>query len=193
MSKVNIVSEEKKEEEKKKEKKTVVLDRYTSIQTSLSKAMIAQNAILNSAIARTAMESGRIAQAMINSLGTIKMMEAINRMVRQQDAITQALQNTFLNSTVIRAMTTYENQARRLAESIATINQRVQSMNMEVVAPTIKTELAIIPRQTDVTVRTLEKYIVALEKELAKEKGKNKELLRLLEEKRKDLKKQYVT
>jgi hypothetical protein len=34
---------------------------------------------------------------------------------------------------------------------------------------------------------------VALEKELAKEKDENKELLRLLDEKRKDLKKQYVT
>jgi hypothetical protein len=33
---------------------------------------------------------------------------------------------------------------------------------------------------------------VALEKELAKEKVKNKELLALLEDKRKELKKQYV-
>jgi len=189
---VNIVSEEKKEEEKKKEKKTTVLDGYTSIQTSLSQAMVAQSAILNSAIARQAMESARIAQAMSNSLGTIKMMEAINHMVRQQNAIMQVLQNAMQNSTVIRAMATYENQTRRLAESIATINQRIQSIPTKIVVPAIKTELATIPRQTNVTVRTLENYIVALEKELAKEKMKNKELLALLEDKRKELKKQYV-
>lgn len=187
------MSEEKKEEEKKKEKKTTVLDRYASIQTSLSQAMVAQSAILSSAIARQTMESARIAQAMSNSLGTIKMMEAITHMVRQQNAIAQVLQNAMQNSTVVRAMGIYENQARKLAESIATINQRIQSIPMKVVVPAIKTELATIPRQTDVTVRTLENYIVALEKELAKEKAKNKELLALLEEKRKKLKNQYVT
>lgn len=187
------MSEEKKEEEKKKEKKTTVLNGYTSIQASLSQAMVAQSAIVSSGFARLGMESARIAQAMSNSLGTIKMMEGINRMVRQQNAVTQALQSAFQNSSLIRAMTTYENQTRRLAENIVAINQRVQSIHTEVVVPAIRTELATIPRQTDVTVRTLENYIVALEKELAKEKEKNKELLELLEEKRKDLKKQYVT
>jgi uncharacterized protein YjgD (DUF1641 family) len=184
------MSEEKKEEEKKKEKKTTILNGYASIQKSLAQAMVAQNTILNSAIAKQAMESARIAQAMSNSLGTIKMMEGINNMMRRQNAVTQALQNAFQSSSLIRTMTIYENQTRRLAESIVAINQ---SIHTKIAVPAMKTELAIIPRQTDVTVRTLENYIVALEKELAKEKDENKELLRLLDEKRKDLKKQYVT
>jgi flagellar biosynthesis chaperone FliJ len=186
------VSEEKKEEEKKKEKKTIVLDGYESIQTNLSQAMVAQGTILGSAIARQVMESARIAQAMSNSLGTIKMMEAINSVMRQQNAITQALQNAMQNSAVIGTMAIYENQTRKLAEGIAAISQRIQSITSKVVVPSIKTELATIPHQTNVTVRTLENYIVALEKELAKERAKNKELLALIEEKRKELKKQYV-
>lgn len=61
--------------------------------------------------------------------------------------------------------------------------------------PRITTELSVIQSQNNSTIDSLLREIAFLEKELSKEKVKNKELLALLtllEEKRKELKKQYV-
>jgi hypothetical protein len=179
------------EKEKDKEKKPLsVLTELSNIGVGLSEAMRAQAQIMQSSIAQQALQSARIFDSFNGLSSSFKTMASINNMIREHQAIIPAFQQP----PIMKTMLEYQTGISILAKQLVGINKMIQSVKMPKIAiPTLSTELAVIPRQNDTLVRSLLREIELLEKELAKEKAENKQLMALLEEKRKELKKQYVT
>ena len=177
---------EKKEKPKEKKPESILIS-LSNIQTSLSEAMKAQKAI-SMQVAKVAETAVKPLTSLAQSLQTMNTFtNAINSVIQQQQqAVMRALQAPLVSQTMLQ----YQAHVKTLEESLARIRKMVELPRIDI--PTITTELTAIPSQNNRTINSLLRHIEFLETELAKEKAKNKELLRLLEEKRKELKKQYV-
>lgn len=178
--------------EKEKEKKTTsVSDRLVVITLGLSEAISARAQIMQSAIAQQALQSARVSEAFQRMAGSLHTMEAFNNMIKQQQLAMQTLQRSSIG---LKTIMDYQSGVTELANRLVGINKMIESVKISIpVLPKLTTELAAIPSRNDTLVKSLLREIEFLEKELAKEKGTNKQLIALLEEKRKDLTKQYVT
>jgi len=184
------MTEEKKEKEKDK-KTTSISDRLVTITLGLSEAKKAQAQIMQSAIAQQALQSARISESFQRMAGTLQTMTSFNNMIERHQLVMQTLQQSSIG---LKTMMEYQSGVRELANRLVGINKMITSVKMPTpIIPKLTTELAAIPPQSNTLVRSLLRQIEFLEKELAKEKSENKQLLALLDEKRKELKKQYVS
>jgi predicted RNase H-like nuclease (RuvC/YqgF family) len=178
------------EEKKEKGKKGKTISVFNELSTSsigLSEAMKAQAQIMQSSVALQALQSAKILEPFKYVAGTLKLMASFNNMIKQHQIVMQTLQQS---SVGLKTMLEYQSQVRQLADNLVRINKMVEPLKFPI--PKLTAELTAIPPRNDTLVRSLLREIEFLEKELSKEKAKNKELLALLEEKRKELKKQYV-
>lgn len=180
------MSEEKKEE--KERKTTSIFDELSNISIGLSEAEKMQAQIMQSSVVQQALQSAKIFESFSHIAGYLHSMASINEMLRQNQSVIHAIQQS---SAVFNMMREYQSQVRRLADSLTTINKMVRPLEFTI--PELTAELTTIPTRNDTLVRSLLREIELLEKELSKEKAKNKVLLALLEKKRKQLKRQYVT
>lgn len=185
---------EKKERKKLKEKKPEsILFSLSNIHTSLSEAMKARETIFGrvAKLAQTTAISLASLEQPLNSLAlSLQTMDSfytvINSAVRQQQAIMRVLETP----PVLQAMFQFQAQVNTLTEGLARIREMVELPKISI--PTITTELTAIPLQNNRTIESLLRHIDRLEEELSKEKAKNKELLRLLENMKKRAKQQYI-
>ena len=176
---------------KKKEKKKPksVLENLSGIQLALSEASRAYKAIMDTSAMQAILASAKISKIIAQSTtGLRTIMETqmqLQKMVMEQARILRASQV----SQALKTISAYRESARKLAEQYSRIQQMVQ-----ISAPltSLETEIRAIPSRTDRAIKSLLNYIAFLERELSKEKAKNKELLRILEELRKDVKRRYV-
>jgi len=164
-----------------------VFNELSTISFALSEAMKAQAQILQSSVALQALQSAKVFESFKRMAGTLQSMASFNNMIKQNQTVMQTLQQSSIG---LEAMFEYQLHMKQLADNLARINKMVQPLKFPT-AP-LTTELTDIPHRNDMLVRSLLREIEFLEKELSKEKAKNKELLALLEEKRKELKKQCV-
>jgi len=176
------------EEKKEKEKRPIsVFEELSTISLGISEAMKAQAQILQSSVALQALQSAKVCESFKHMAGTLQSMASFNNMIKQNQIVIQTLQQSSIG---LKAMLEYQLHMRQLADNLARINKMVQPLKFP--TATVTTELIAIPPRNDTLVRSLLREIEFLEKELSKKKAKNKELLALLDEKRKELKKQYV-
>lgn len=182
------MSEEKKEKEKLKEKKQKsILINLSNIQTNLSEAMKAQETITMQ-VAKLAIATKPLASftSPLASLAqSLRAMNIFNTAIHQH-AFIRALQAPLVS----QAMFQYQAQVKALAEGLTRVSKMVEMPKINI--STITTELTAIPPQNNRTVKSLLRHIDRLEKELSKEKAKNKELLQLLENMKKKVKQQYI-
>jgi len=165
-----------------------VFNELANISISLSEAMTAHTQIMQSDMAKQALQSAKVFESFKHMAGTLQLMASFNDLVKQH----RIVMKTFEQSSIgLKAMLEHQSHVKELASSLTRINDMVKPLKFTV--PELKTELTAIPSKNDTLVRSLLREIEFLENELSKEKAKNKELLALLEEKRKQLKNQYVT
>jgi hypothetical protein len=140
---------------------------------------------MNSAVVTAALRNKEMLENYKRMYGTFETISSLRYTAMAHQANLASLQMS------LRTRTLIENQLRNYAVTFTRINQIAKPL----IAPTPALTQALVaaPPKNEVLVRSLLREIEMLEKELAKEKGKNKELLALLDEKRKELKKQYVS
>lgn len=109
-----------------------------------------------------------------------------------QSLFTQQLSilRAFQPSPIFRTLVQYRKSLEKLSENYLAINKAITFPQFSLSQITPKMEA--IPSLTKATVNGLLRHIEYLERELAKERQKNKALLRILEETKKELKKKYV-
>ena len=174
-------------EEKKKKKPISVFNELSAISIGLSKAMKAQTQIMQSSVALQALQSAKVLESFKYMAGTLQSMVFLNNTLKQHHTVMQAFQRSSIG---LKTMLSYRLQVRQLADNLIRINKMVEPLTLPI--PELTAELTAIPPRNDTLVRSLLREIDFLEKELSKEKAKNKQLLAFLEEKRKKLKTQYV-
>jgi soluble cytochrome b562 len=179
------------EEKKEKEKKTISVSiELSTINKQLTEAMNFQREIMQSPIVEQALQVAKVYESFWQMNDTLQCMASINSVIQESQKALQALESSTAG---MRAMLEYQTGINKLMEQLGEVSNMVASVKIpEIAIPKLNTELATIPSQNNTLVRSLLREIDLLEKELAKEKTKNKGLIALLDEKRKELKKQYV-
>ena len=177
-------------EKKEKKKPKLVLKNLSGIQLALIEASRAHRAIIeSSAMQRAIVESARISkiihQSTIGLQTIMKTQTQLHKMLTEQARILEACQVP----QALKAMAQYEANVRRLAKQFSRVQQMVR---IPLPITSLETRIRTIPSRADRAINSLLNYIAFLEGELSKEKTKNKELLRILEELRKDVKRRYV-
>lgn len=177
------MSEQKKKEEKKKTEQ-IVSGELANISTVILNALGTKEQI--NSMVQTTLKSLQPSLAGLNHLSeTLNNMSPVYEMIRQNQAIFQSIQTSNLTA-ILDSL----RQVNQLSETLVRINEMMQLPKISI--PKLETELKAISPKNNILVKSLLSQIEYLENELAKEKGKNKELLALLDEKRKKLKKQYI-
>ncbi len=176
-------------EKKEKKKPESVHKNLTRIQLALVEASRANSAIMRTSVIQAMQASARISkifdQSTIGLQTMIKAQAQLNKMAMKQARLLQAFQVP----QVLKAVVAHEKNALGLAAEYSRIQQSIQK---SISLPSLETHVRAIAPRTDTTMKSLLNYVEFLEKELTKEKAKNKELLRILEELKKEIKKQYV-
>jgi len=183
------------ENEKKKQKKKAlsVLGQNSQILQSLSSAVEIQMALSQSALSSIAkMANSSVMQQALRAMTAVSAtQEMIIKMANEQASLLQTLQA----SPIIRAVAEYQKITKRLAEMYSEIYRMTNFASIDVIKkpilPKISANIDEIPSQTNKSVQSLLNYISILERELAREKEENKELRRILADRRKELEK-YV-
>jgi len=180
------MSEEKKKEEEKKKQIAMAQNstELTKLSIGFANALKMQEQ-LNRSMAQIALKTLQPVLDFSYLSATLHSMTPALDMMRQNQAILQAIKPPALEG-ILES----QRQISQITASLVAINKLIQVPKISM--PELKTTSNKIPTQHNTLVRSLLSQIEYLETELAKEKGKNKELLALLDEKRKELKKQYV-
>lgn len=178
---------DKNKENKKKEKKIhPVLE---GIRLAFNQTTEAQKALMESAPLLSALtEYPGVLDALKQSAMSLRYVSELSKMLmKEQKEIVRAL----LSSGALSVVSDFRQDLQKLAELTVGIREMVK-MNKNIDVPTLLPKIEAIPSQTNAVINGLLRHIDFLEREMAKERQKNKELLKLLEEKRKELKKKYV-
>jgi len=182
---------EEKEKAKTDKKKVIISSPLIGIQAALNNAastasyvdnVIKKNQELFEAVKR--MTTSFNFDAIKNSV--LGLSQAYNQIQGVQTSL-----NAFakLASPNLEALRQLNENALRLSTQFSEIRGAIQSS----LSPSeIVTKIELIPAVSQQTVKALEYYITVLIKELKKTKQENKELLKLLDESKKELKKQYI-
>jgi hypothetical protein len=180
-----------KEEKERKKKALSIPVNLSTIDRELSEALRLQRQMMLSPLVLEALRTARIFDSFNHMTESLQCMESVNRIIKDNHIVFKAFEYSFEG---LKAMLGYGAETKKLLEQFSGISRLVESIKVpEIAIPKLETELVAIPPQNDALVRSLLRQIDLLEKELAKEKIKNKGLIALLDEKRKDLKRQYVT
>jgi hypothetical protein len=176
--------------EKEKEKKDISIN-LSTIDHELSEALKIQTEVMLSPLVQAALKTARIFDSFNHMTESLQYMESVNRIIKDSKMIFTSFEYSMES---LKAMFEYGAGTKKLLEQFSGINRILDSVKIpEIAIPRLETELAAIPPQNDILIRSLLREIDLLEKQLAKEKIKNKALIAILDEKRKELKKQYVT
>jgi hypothetical protein len=184
-----MTAQNKKKEEKKKLKESESVSvELSNISDNVSEAIKAQKEIAEyGSKVFQAFRSDLFTPSVCTSLqflgGTLQSLSNISSILKDYQPL--------LTSLNFKAFSDIGLQTRAISESLTSIGKMMELPKIEV--PKLEVELSAIPTQNNTLVKTLVRQIEYLENELAKEKTINKELIALLEEKRKELKKQYVS
>lgn len=184
------MSEEEKGEknEKKKEKKPItVVEQWNNISLSVTDTIRIQRELMQSNAVNTALQAARATQSFIQTAAFLKSFQGLNETLRANSQIIQQVYQT----PGLKAMAEMQQQMGKLNADFVRASQIARSPTIQM--PILTTQLKAIPPQRDTVIRSLVSQIEYLESELAKSKTENKELIRQLEEKRKELKQQYVS
>ena len=190
-------------EEKKKEvakKPEVIVNAFTelsSISTSITEAMreqeqISQNITNAMNIMGATSVSSRILASLDGLNGSLASIGQISTSWRENEAITSMIASS---TDALSAITAIGSQISAMHQNIASMGKLIGEQE------TIETPLTtiIVPRinevdsQKDTIIKSLVSQIEYLQSELSKRDARMKELIALLEEEKKDLKKQYVS
>ena len=121
--------------------------------------------------------------------GTLSSIKQLSTIMGEKPAIFSVIESS---ASALSNLGTVSSQIRQMHENIESMSKLIDPSEVklpEIIIPRIKE----IDSQKDTIIKSLASQIEYLESELSKEKEKNNELLALLDEKRKELKKQYVT
>jgi len=187
------MTEEKKKEEAKKQEVVTVYSELSSIFDAATESIREQELIYqhisNSMAAMdTSMYSGILASldCLHSSLTSIGQ---ISTSWRENAAILSVIDSS---ASPFSALEFAGSQMKQMHENIEAMGKLIEMPDAkmpEIIIPIIKE----VDSQKDAIIRSLVSQIEYLESELNKEKTEKKDLLALLEDKRKELKKQYVS
>ena len=183
------ITEEKKKERKKEPKKISPVFEFSAMKLAFSEWKETQKALMESfQPLKTFMEPSAL-KAFKQSLSMHKaMLPVVSSIFAAQQSILQTFQSS---SKVLETFVEFRKEFQELAETYLAINKAL-ALPREIAIAKITPKMETIPSRTKTVVNSLLRHIDFLEKELAIERAKNKELLRILRERGKELKK-YVT
>lgn len=177
--------EEKKKERKKEPKKNSPVLEFSAMKLALSQTKEAQKALMESSqLLKTLMEPFAL-KAYKQSVSMYRaMLPVVSSIFTAQQSILQAFQSSKVLETFVKC----RESVQKLAKTYLAINKAI-ALPRQIAVTQITPMMETIPSQTKTAVNSLLRHIEFLEKELAKERAKNKELLRILKERGKELKK----
>ena len=179
------MSEENKKEEKKK--RVTMFDEMNAISSSIQAAYAVQESIMNSAIIQQMNQVSTLSAQMGEGLKSFNSLEEIGKMVNCIEIAFEWFQPILLPPNgLLDAL----EQIDTITKDFARMNEMFKLPNITI--PEVSREITIIQRNNNTIIKVLAEEIERLERELAQQKTDNKELQALLEDKRKELKKQYV-
>lgn len=179
------MSEETKEDKKKR---LTMVDEMTAISSSVQAALQAQESIMNSGIIQQMNQVSTLSVQMDEVLKSVKAFGEIGKMVNCIEVAFEEFQPILLPPNgLLDAL----GQIDTITREFAKMNEIIKLPDITI--PEFSREIAIIPRNNNTIIKVLAEEIERLEKELAQQTNDNKELRALLEDKRKELKKQYVS
>lgn len=188
-----MTKEKKKEVAKKPEDMVNAFTELSCISTTVTEAMREQEQISQSIsnmmkATETSMYSG-ILTSLDCVNGSLSSIEQISTSWRENEAILSAIGSS---TCALGTLETIGSQVKEMYENIESIGKLINPQEAklaEIIIPKIKE----VDSQKDTIIKSLVSQIEYLESELSKKDTKIRELLALLEEERKDLKKQYVS
>ena len=182
------MGEEKKKEKKKKPKKvSPALGEFSAIKLALSQTTEAQRALWESQL-KALVEPFALKAYKQSVLMHKAMLPVAMSLFRARQNILQVFQSPKVLETLVK----YRESVQGIAETHLAINRMITTLSKQIAIPQITPKLEALPSQTKTAVNSLLRHIDFLEKELAKERKKNKALLKRIEETKKELKKKYV-
>lgn len=180
--------DEKKKKRKKEPKKISPVFEFSAMKLAFSQLTETQKAAMESFHPLKAFVEASALKAFNQSLPMYKaMLPVVNSVFTAQQSVLQALKSSKALETFVELRKT----TQKLAETYLAVNKAL-ALPREIAIAKINPLMETIPSQTNTAVNSLLRHIEFLEKELAKERAKNKELLRILRDRGKELKK-YVS
>lgn len=183
-----------KEKKDEKEKKKIIFDRLKKIKTNTD-AFLSLEHIIKKYQEELQKPLNSIKPALtINVLETFRMTSLINSFVNQQMAEIGKIATAIQVEHFLRTSKMLDEQMRKMMQPIIDLSK---SIKIHAKIPKLEVLYDIqglpeIPTRTETTTRAYEAYIEALERELLKEREKNNELLKIIENLKKGIKKKFV-
>lgn len=178
-------------QEEKKEKKTrlVLKDLFPTTLLALSQATEAQKALMAShPLLEALRQHPSVLQELRQSWLSLRHVGVVSKLITGQSELLRLSHSPI----ALGITSTYLQDIRKLSDHLTGIREIVKSATKAIdITPHLPKIEAIRP-QTDAVVNGLLRHIDFLEKELAKEREKNKALLKRLSDLKKELKKKYV-
>ena len=186
---------EKKKEEKNEKKKLTAFDEIGDLSSLVTAAYEAQQSILGSGIFTQISEMSKIANSqvseVINSInsfnGVYSVSEALTQIMNQYQDVINSIE---LPSKMI-AQTISGLELDRISKEITNLNEMLKLEPIDI--PEISNEIKNIPINNNKIINILGEKIEFLEKQLDQKDDEIQKLRALLEDNRKELRKQYVS